>query len=127
LACVVERRGRWMLDLRDGTGRRRWKITRWPATPENKPKAEKLLVRLEVQAESGHTYETRREQKNFTQLAAAYLAGLTVRALTRHDYECIIRSRLLPYFGQMKLHAVTAQEVEQFRAAMQRERFSAVP
>jgi len=92
--------------------------TRWPATEENKPKAEKLLARLDVQVDDG-TFESRTEQKTFAQLATAYLGALTVRALTRCDYEVIINNRLVPYFGPTKLRAVRAQDVEEYRAHAQ--------
>jgi integrase len=117
MACVASRRGVFVLDYRDQRGIRRWKTTRWEATPDNRLAAEKELAKVCARIADG-TYVDKTEQKTFAQLADAYVSALTVRALTRHDYVAIIDRWYRPHFGRMKLLAITAQDVEAYRASI---------
>ena len=114
MACVRKRRGRWVLDFADQNGVRRWVTTRW-SSDADKGKAEKLLARLAVQVDDG-SFEPKTEQRNFSQLVDSYLSQLDVREHTKRDYEQILNARLKPYFGSVKLRAITPQVVEQYRA-----------
>jgi integrase len=118
MACVRARRGRWTLDFRDQNGARRWKTTRWPATEENRAKADKELARCAIAVDDG-VFQSKTQQRDFSQLVAAWTAQLDVRSLTRADYLAVITHHLVPHFGVTKLRAITPQQVEEFRAWMQ--------
>jgi integrase len=116
--AVSARRGKWVLDFYDQNRVRRWVTTKWPATEENRDKAVKELAKLEAAVES-HTFQSKTQQRDFSQLVDAWVAALDVRDLTRADYQAVIRHHLAPFFGDMKLRAITVQRVEEFRAHMQ--------
>jgi hypothetical protein len=66
MACVVKRRGKWVLDYRDQHGRRHWETT-----DGNKKDAELLLAKR-LQEVSRGEYQPDREQRTFEELAGAY-------------------------------------------------------
>lgn len=107
------------MDFVDQTGVRRWVTTKW-SDEADKAKADKLLARLCVQIDDG-SFEAKNEQRTFSQLVEAYLEQLDVRRLTNLEYRQIITARLIPFFGNMKLRAITPRIVEDFRGWIHRQ------
>src|SRR5262245_48657637 len=117
--AVSFRRGKWVLDFYDQTGKRRWVTTRWSA-PEDKDRAVKHLAKLEQEVAQG-AYRSARQQVHLAKLIEAYMAQLDVRTLTKRDYETIIANRLAPFFGlKRKLNSITRLDIERYRAEQQK-------
>jgi integrase len=117
MACVSKRRGFWTLDYFDQHGTRRWETTRW-SSDADKMKAEKRLAKRMIQIEDD-SFEAKHEHKRFDQLIDAWLGQLDVRQNTRCDYVQIIRARLRPFFGDIRLRAISPKKIEDYRAWVQ--------
>ena len=115
MACVVKRRGKYVLDYYDQTGKRRWETT-----DGNKKDAE-LLLAQRVQEVARGDYQSRADQTTFEQLTEAYLTNRVkgqVRKPTAEDYEETIRRHILPHFAGRRVRSISMHDVEQFRAHM---------
>ena len=114
MARVANRRDKWTLDYRDQNGKRRWETTQG-----NKKEAELLLAERLQEIDRG-SFQAKREQTTFDELAKAYIANVKVRLrdLTADEYEENIQRHLLPYFTGKRLRAIRRRDIEDFRAWM---------
>ncbi len=70
MACIVKRRGRWVVDFRDHTGARRWKTLR---KGMKKDDAEREMKRILEQVED-QTYLPKADIPTFAEVAKYWLA-----------------------------------------------------
>jgi hypothetical protein len=89
MATVRKNRGHWVADFRDQNGRRRIEAPKGP-------------------------FET-----TFAGLAKAWLdSKVKLRATSVSDYQIMLDSYLLPYFGARKIETMSRQDIERFRTEM---------
>jgi integrase len=117
------RRDRYIVDLVDQTGQRRW-VTFFGT------KKQALEREAQIRVEMGQgEFQTRAEQTTFDELVEAYLTGrlVKVREATAKEYEDEIRRHLLPYFTGRRLRAISMRDVEDFRAHMRAQGVKGLP
>src|SRR5260221_477035 len=109
------RRDRYIIDLVDQAGQRRW-VTFFGT------RKQALEREAQVRLEMGQgDFQARAEQTTFDDLVEAYLSGrvrVKVREATAKEYEDEIHRHLLPYFTGRRLRAISMRDVEDFRAHM---------
>jgi integrase len=112
VACIRKRRGKWVVDYRDGAGKRRW------ITCETRRDAESMLD------------EKRRESRQGTRpavdpdvLTEAYarrwqnLIAATIKAATRASYANMLRLHVVPAFGAVKVRHLQRGHIKEWLAA----------
>lgn len=112
MACIRKRRGKWVVDYRDGLGIRRW------VTCRTRREAEDVLD------------ERRKESRQPTRPAvdpniaiAAYaarwlqLVSASIKPRTLKGYEQILRLHLLPTFGALKVRQLAKGRIKDFLSA----------
>jgi integrase len=109
MACVVKRRGKWVVDFRDQEGKRRWE------TYDTRREADDALAKR-IRDVKGATYRAPRDLPTFGEVAAAWLAGRRDRAgATIVLYTRQVENHLLPAFGSLRIDHVTSEVIERFR------------
>jgi integrase len=89
------------------------------AFPGASPEKKALFTRLE-----GSEYQPEPSSITFSQFVERYIEKVLSNfpsATKREDYQCVIRSRLLPFFGDMTFREITRNEVGRFIATLIRE------
>ena len=120
MACVVKRRGRWVADFRDATGRRHWRsfATR---------KAAEAALHNEVIAVKGGTFidNDRRTvgdaYESWLKLRVQGTQNRTrapLRLTTQSLYELTWRIHVAPRWSAMQLRAVDTEAVQRWQQAM---------
>ena len=109
MACVVKRRGKWVLDFRDRQGKRRWESYR------TRKEADAALAERLGELKTG-TFVARGKERRFEDLAEAFEKAHKphVKRNTWTGYECNIRLHLHPFFDGYKLPAITVADIERF-------------
>src|SRR4051812_34761817 len=112
MACIRKRRGKWIVDYRDGAGIRRW------ATCETRREAETVLVdklrefRQPTRPVVDPELTVRAYAERWLKLISA-----TVKPRTLESYGATLRRYLLPDFGDMKVRLLHKGRVKSFIAA----------
>ena len=109
MACVVKRRGKWVVDFRDHEGKRRWE------TYDTRKAADEALSKR-IGEVKGRSYRAPADLPTFATVATAWLDGRRDRAkATIEIYAQQVENHLLPAFGALRIDHVTSEAVEQFR------------
>ena len=109
MACVVKRRGKWVLDFRDHEGKRRWE------TYETRKQADDALARRIGEVKGG-VYRAPADLPTFEEVAKDWLAGKRDRAPSTCTYlSGVVERHLIPAFGPRRIDTITPGAVEQFR------------
>jgi integrase len=109
MACVKKRRGKWVLDFRDQTGRRRWE------SYETRKLADAALAKR-IGDVKGGVYKAPAELPTFAAVAEQWLDGRRDRAQsTVTYYRKLLDCHLLPTFGPRRIDTITPADVERFR------------
>lgn len=106
------KRKRYIVDLRDGSGKRRWKTL-----PEGTKKQDAVLEHAKVLKEiRQHTYRSAREMPRFGDLARDWLDDKRgdIRQGTYEQYRGHIENHLIPALGGIKVDAITYPVVRKF-------------
>jgi integrase len=124
VATIRKHRGNWVADFRDEFGKRHRE--RPEGEFENmalqRRAAASLLKKRLDEVERG-SYTQQSERLTFAQVADLFLASkVAIRSTTRRSYEGLIELYLKPYFGDWKLHQISAADIERYRNAMMIER-----
>ena len=111
MACISKRRGKWVVDYRDTTGRRRW------VTCDTKRDADRVLAdRLR---ESGQV-AVPLVDPSITVAAYAErwlkMIGSTVTLATIEGYRLNLSRHVLPAFGAMRVQQLTRGRIKSFLA-----------
>jgi integrase len=111
MACVVKRRGKWIVDFRDQHGRRRWQSF------ETRKLADAHLSTVVKDVQSGR-YRSPAELPTFAVVVARWLDGKRDHpASTFSFWQNHIDNHLVPAFGPLRIDRVTPQAIEDFRNA----------
>ena len=105
------------VESRDGRGRRR-KITRTVPTLQE---ARRLDASLKVEATTGAVRDSRRTVE---QLLTEWLAAGSWSPKTKYDYEGVVRLRILPALGGIRLDRLSARHLEQLYKSMRDQHLS---
>jgi hypothetical protein len=97
MACIRQRRGKWVLDYRDGAGRRRWETYRTKAGAED-AFAQALPASRERQLPAVNSDVTVRE---YSERWLLLCAGLKPRTLS--SYRAKLDGHILPALGTFKV------------------------
>jgi integrase len=112
MACIRKRRGKWVVDYRDGAGIRKW------ITCETKTEAEDALAK--AIPESRQPRQAPAVDANITVQGYAVHWLMTVAAstkpLTAESYRVMVTHHIIPRLGQVKVRALSKAMVRQFLA-----------
>src|SRR5216117_2306489 len=92
MACVKHRRGKWVVDFRDATGRRRWET--YTDRDSAKDRLSEIL--------KGRGITPVGLKCTFEEYATRWLEGYVrphCKASTYWEYESLLRNHLIPAFG----------------------------
>ena len=106
------KRKRYIVDLRDGSGKRRWKTL-----PKGTKKQDAVLEHAKVLKEIGqHTYRSAREIPRFGDLARDWLDNKRgdIRQGTYEQYRGHVENHLIPALGGIKVDTITYPVVRRF-------------
>jgi len=107
MACIKKRRGKWVVDYRDTSGKRHW-IT----VDGGREDAELELARI-----VGTGKKSVNRKTSFSEWADEWLNG-EAKGRLKHstflEYKAAISNHLAPYFGNKRFHKVSRQDVLNF-------------
>jgi len=114
MAKVAWRRGRFVLDFRDQTGKRRWvTMPKGITRQEAKIKLGKMLKQVEKE-----TFRPSREIPKFEKVAEDWLTikKVDLRYGSYKQYRGHIRNHLVPFLGRLRVDTVTYPAIERFKS-----------
>ena len=113
MACIRQRRGRWVLDYRDGSGRRRWESYRTKAEAEN------ALVRALPASRERHQPAVNPDVtlREYSKRWLLLCAGLKPRTL--ESYRAKLDCHILPVLGTMRVRRLQRGTIKTFLAEKQ--------
>lgn len=113
MACISKRRGRFVLDFYDQTGRRRRKTLPKGTT---KKEANEILGHAERDVRN-RSYTPINQMPMFTDLADIWLAAKepNIRHSTYNQYLGHLNNHLKPFFGAPKIAHINFEAVEKFK------------
>jgi integrase len=125
------RRSGWIEDRQGRTGRR-WRA-RYRAPDgrirsrsfDRKVDADRWLVAMVGSIDRGDWIAPEAGDVPLAEAAAAWLAGLDIKPKTRAGYESLLRSRVLPVFGDLPVNRIAPAMVREWIAEMSAEGLSA--
>jgi len=119
MACIRKRRGKWVVDWRDGAGVRRW------ATCATRREAEDVLDvrRREARQATRPVVDPDITVKDYAERWLGMLAA-SAKPRTLTMYRAYLRRHVLPVFGMTKVRQVAKGRVKGFLAEKLREDFS---
>ena len=109
MACIKKRRGKWVVDYRDTSGKRHWETVEG-----NRDDAEQRLAQI-----VGAGKKPLNRQTSFTEWAEEWLedeAKGRLKHSTFLEYKAALSHHLAPYFGRRRFYKVTRQDVLGFIA-----------
>ena len=115
MACIRQRRGKWVLDFRDQRGQRHWETVEG-----SKKEAEMRLAQRLIEI-GRNEYQALADEKRFEELFESYdkaHLAVNVRATTRDDEAGCVRLHLLPYFSGISIRRIPPAMVEAWRSGM---------
>jgi integrase len=117
-----DRPKRWLARYKGPDGRHHSKSFK------RKVDAEKWLSIEEAKAHKGEWVDPGAGKVKYQEWSEMWLAGLhSIKPKTRAGYESLLRSRVVPEFGQTELRRITTASVRQWVASMVEEGMTAVP
>ena len=106
MACVRKRRGKWVVDYRDASGKRRWKTV----TGTRKEADEELARILSVGRPTAA--DTKRKFEEYATTWLETYVKPNCKESTYWEYESVIRNHLTPEFGPVPMVKITRGMVE---------------
>jgi integrase len=124
MACVRLHHARWVADYVDEFGQRHRE--RPEGSFENKAqerRAAQALLSRRLEEIQRHAYTPPSERLIFGEVARRYLESkVGIRSTTRRSYASLIELYLTPYFGERKIHQISAADIERYRTHLAIER-----
>jgi len=102
MACIKKKRGKWTIDYRDVTGRRRWETVQG-----TRKDAEDRLAKI-----IGSGYKVVDSKRTFEDYAKEWMeiyAKAHVKASTQWEYDSVLRNHLLPAFGSVPFSKINRE------------------
>jgi integrase len=106
MACVRKRRGKWVIDYRDASGKRRWKTI-----DGTRKEADEELARI-VRAGKPTATDTKRKFEEYATTWLETYVKPNCKPSTYWEYESVIRNHLKPEFGPVPMVKITRGMVE---------------
>ncbi len=109
MACIKKRRGKWVLDYRDATGRRHWETVQG-----NRKAAEDRLAKI-----IGSGYKVVDSKRTFAEYSKEWMetyARAHVKPSTQWEYDSVLRNHLLPAFGSVPFSKINREMVKKLVA-----------
>ena len=107
MACIKKRRGKWVVDYRDTSGKRHW-VT----VDGNRDDAEQMMARI-----LGANKRPVNRKASFSEWAEEWLeteAKGRLKLSTYLEFKAAVSNHLTPYFGNKRFHKVSRQDVLNF-------------
>jgi hypothetical protein len=117
MACVRLHHARWVADYVDTFGRRhRERPEGFFESKAQEKRAAQTLLSRRLQEIQRKAYTPPSERLTFGEVAEVYLdSKVSIRSTTRRSYASLIALYLKPYFGERKVHQISAADVERYR------------
>ncbi len=109
MACVRKRRGKWIIDYRDASGKRRWETVEG-----NRKDAEERLAK--IFASGKRVIDTKRAFKDHATEWLNTYARTHVKESTFREYEAVFKNHVFPVFGRIPFSKVTREMVKRLIA-----------
>lgn len=124
MASVRKHRDNWVADYRDQWGKRHRERPegQFNNMAQQRRAAQSLLKKRLDEVDRG-SYGPQTRQLTFEKVADQYLESkVNVRPSTRRSYSSLIELYLKPYFGQWKIHQISAADIENYRNTLSKGR-----
>ena len=105
MACIRKRRGKWMIDYRDASGKRRWETIEG-----NRKDAEDRLAK--IIASGRRVVDTKRTFQDYAEEWLEVYVRTHLKESTREHYEGIFRTHLFPALGGLLFSKITREMVK---------------
>ena len=109
MACIRKRRGRWVIDYRDASGKRRWETVEG-----NRKDADDRLSK--IIASGKRVVDTKRTFQEHAEDWLTTYAKTHVRESSFREYESVIKNHLYPVFGSLPFSKITREMVKRLIA-----------
>jgi len=109
MACIRKRRGKWMVDYRDASGKRRWETIEG-----NRKDAEDRLAK--IIASGRRVIDTKRTLDEYVQEWLNTYARTHVKESTLGEYEAVFKNHIIPVFGRLPFSKITREMVKRLIA-----------
>jgi len=109
MACIRKRRGRWVIDYRDASGKRRWETVEG-----NRKDAEERLAK--IFASGKRVINTKQAFKDHAAEWLNTYACTHVKESTFREYEAVFKNHIFPVFGRIPFSKVTREMVKRLIA-----------
>ena len=120
MATFRKYRGNWVADYRDQFGRRHRERPGGPF--ENmtlQRRAAQALLKKRLDEVDRGSFGPQTQRLTFAKVADQFLASkVNIRPSTRRSYGGLIELYLKPYFGDWKIHQISATDIERYRNAL---------
>jgi len=110
MACIKKRRGRWVLDYRDATGRRRWETVQG-----NRDTAERRLAEI-INTDKPASVDTRRTFREYAEDWMETYASTEIKESTRQEYAAVMKNHLIPALGSLPLAKIRRAHIRRLVA-----------
>jgi len=109
MACIRKRRGKWVIDYRDASGKRRWETVEG-----NRKDAEERLAK--IFANGKRVIDTKRAFKDHAAEWLNTYARTHVKESTLREYEAVFKNHIFTVFGRIPFSKVTREMVKRLIA-----------
>jgi len=109
MACIRKRRGKWVIDYRDASGKRRWETVEG-----NRKDADNRLSK--IIASGKRVADTKRTFQEHAEEWLTTYARTHVKESTFREYEAVFKNHLYPVFGRVPFSKVTREMVKRLIA-----------
>src|SRR5262245_19634790 len=117
MACIRLFHSRWIADYVDAFRRRHRERPEGPFENRAQEKrAAQALLAVRLKEIQRNAYTSPSDRLRFAEVADRYLESkVGIRSTTRRSYLSLVDLYLKPYFGQRKIHQISAADVEHYR------------
>jgi integrase len=118
MACVVKRRGKYVLDYRD-----QYNVRHWESTDGNKKEAEAILAKRLIEIGKGSYVAPKDRNITFKEFADQWLSTRDgkIRPITLSQYNDHLTLHLLPFFGPVRVNRIDVSLIDAYSAKKQEE------
>ena len=120
MATVRKFQKNWIADYRDQFGKRHRERPEGPFRNRTlQRRAAQALLKKRLDEVDRGSYGPQSQNLPFTKVADQYLnSKVNIRLSTRRSYSGLIELYLKPYFGNWKIHQISATDIERYRHAL---------
>jgi integrase len=121
MACVVKRRGKYVLDYRD-----QYNVRHWESTDGNKKEAEAILAKRLVDIGKGTHIAPKDRNIIFKEFSDQWLSTRDgkIRPVTLSQYNDHLTRHLLPFFGHVRINQIDVSLIDAIQQRSRRRLWS---